>query len=78
MAHVPDYFDFTHLSVEQRLALIGDIWDSIKDEELPPLSEDAKIELLRRSEEMRNDPSIGIPWEEVQARLRERIDDRRG
>lgn len=31
MAHVPEQFDYTQLSVTQKLELIGDIWDSIPD-----------------------------------------------
>jgi putative addiction module component (TIGR02574 family) len=57
------------LSVEERLALVQEIWDSIIDAGIrPPLSEARLEELRRRAAEDDADPDSTIPWEEVKAR----------
>ena len=54
-------------SVEDRLQLIGDIWDSL---EAPlDLSDAHREELDRRLDAADSDPSGGLPWEEVRRRL---------
>ena len=55
------------MSVDERLELIGKIWDSI--EELPPLTEAQKAELDRRIESYRASPGDSVTWEAVKARL---------
>jgi putative addiction module component (TIGR02574 family) len=63
----------TPLTVEQRLELIGELWDSIPDslDELP-LPEWHREELERRLAAADADPSAAIPWEQVKRRLREK------
>jgi putative addiction module component (TIGR02574 family) len=63
----------TPLSVEQRLELIGELWDSIPDSlnELP-VPEWHRKELERRLATANADPDAAIPWEEVKKRLREK------
>lgn len=56
------------LDASERLQLVGDLWDSISEEDLP-LTEQQSAELQRRMDELERDPSIGIPWEEVRASL---------
>jgi putative addiction module component (TIGR02574 family) len=60
----------TPLTVEQRLELIGELWDSIPDslEELP-VPEWHRRELERRLAAADADPDAAIPWEEVKTRL---------
>jgi putative addiction module component (TIGR02574 family) len=63
------------LPVEERLILIGELWDSVADEtESLPLSFELKAELDRRLDAADKDPEAGVPWEEVKkdtlARLR--------
>ena len=62
----------TPLSVEQRLELIGELWDSIPDslDELP-VPDWHREELERRVAAANADPDAAIPWEEVKKRLRE-------
>ena len=55
------------MSVDERLELIGKIWDSI--EEQPPLTEAQKAELDRRIESYRALPGEGVSWEAVTDRL---------
>ena len=62
--------DFSHLSVSDRLQLIGEIWDSL---EAPPESPELLAELERRSDEAARDPSAGRTWEEVKADLKRRL-----
>jgi putative addiction module component (TIGR02574 family) len=64
----------TPLTVEQRLELIGELWDSIPA--LPddlPLLEWHREELKRRLAAADSDPDVAIPWEEVRKRLREKV-----
>ncbi len=58
------------LSVEQRILLAEEIWDSIPDEaELPPLTEAQQQDLQRRLAAYEANPAAGSTWEEVKARL---------
>jgi len=63
----------TPLTVEQRLELIGELWDSIPDslDELP-VPKWHREELERRLATADADPDAAIPWEEVKRRLREK------
>lgn len=61
------------LSVQDRLRLVQDIWDSIAAEVPPPLLTDPqRQELERRADEDDADPDGGIPWEDVKAQARAR------
>jgi len=61
------------LSVEARLQLIEEIWDSIAaDPASIPLTSAQRSELDRRKREHRNDPSAAKPWPEVRDRLLKR------
>ena len=71
-------FDYRSLSVDERLQLVGDIWDSIAEEahtrpEVLPLSEAQKTELDRRLAEYDANPSSGIPMDQAIDRIRERF-----
>ena len=62
--------DVLELPVEERLALVGDIWDSIA--QVPnavELTEAQRAELDRRLDAYRRDPKTGSPWIEVKARI---------
>lgn len=57
------------LTVEERLDLIGQIWDSIVDSESPVVvPEHHRAELERRLAAAEKDPSDGASWEELRAR----------
>ncbi len=61
--------DIDRLTVEEKLELIGRLWDSIPDTELPPMTESQLRELNRRIADADANPHLGRPWEEVKARL---------
>jgi putative addiction module component (TIGR02574 family) len=57
------------LSIEDRLALVQEIWDSIAaDVERAPLTEGQRRELERRLADSLARPDAVTPWEEVKAR----------
>jgi putative addiction module component (TIGR02574 family) len=61
------------LSVDERLSLIDELWDSIATApESIALTEAQREDLRRRLDAYRDDPKAGAPWEEVRARLQGR------
>lgn len=59
------------LSVEERIALVEALWDSIAED--TPLTEPQRAELDRRLEEHKRDPSDVVPWEVVKASITARL-----
>lgn len=65
-------FDYSKLSVAERLELVEDLWDSIaQDADLAtlPLTDDERRLLDERLSAHARDPDGGAPWEEVKARI---------
>jgi putative addiction module component (TIGR02574 family) len=59
------------LSVEERLSLIGELWDSVLDgRDDVELTPEQEAELDRRLDLQEADPKRGSSWEEVKARIR--------
>jgi putative addiction module component (TIGR02574 family) len=83
----PSYFDklnamgaslkslgIDRLPVEERLALVEDIWDSIAaDSAALPLTDAQRAELDRRLGEHETNPDDVVPWEEVRGSITERL-----
>jgi putative addiction module component (TIGR02574 family) len=70
MVSIIDRAKLKELSLQDRLALIDEIWMSLSDEERDfPLSESQKKELDRRVELYEQNPDRGVPWSEVKSRL---------
>ncbi len=66
--------DFSHLSPEQRLELIEELWDSLNDDPSQvPLTQAHREELDRRLDEIEEGDDAGIPWDEVLSRIRKRL-----
>jgi putative addiction module component (TIGR02574 family) len=59
------------LPPEEKLELIGDLWDSLDEADVPLTPEQIK-ELDRRLAEYERDPTRGIPLGEFLARLESR------
>lgn len=64
-------FDFSHLTLTQRVELAVALWDSLPaDSAEPPPTVAQLVELARRLEAYRRDPTAGASWDEVRARIR--------
>lgn len=63
--------DFSKLSVQEKLELIEQLWESITPDQrkLPPTPAQ-KAELDARLDDFERDPSGGIPWDEVKKQIR--------
>jgi len=66
--------DLMHLSLDERLQLVEDLWDSIATEALRaperlPVADGQRQEILRRSAAHRANPGEAIPLEEVLERI---------
>src|SRR5574341_702344 len=66
-------FDFSKLSVTERIQLAEDLWDSIPESADIPLTDAQKAELDRRLDDLEQHPDAGEPWEVVRARLYGRL-----
>ena len=66
-----EQFGIDRLPVAERLELAELIWESIGE---PPirLSDEQRDELHRRDSEMDADPSIGLTWTQIRARVEAR------
>ena len=70
MTQLFDQLKIKELSIEERIMLVEEIWDSIvAEEEMPELTEQQKAELDRRLESYRKNPDESVTWESVKSRL---------
>lgn len=64
-------FDFSGLSVGERVLLAQDLWDSVFDEaEMLPLTEFQEAEARRRISEIDAGEVVPVAWEQARQRLR--------
>jgi putative addiction module component (TIGR02574 family) len=63
--------ELARMSPEERLALIGQLWDSLGDNEVP-LPEAQKVELARRLSNYDQDRAQAVTWEQLRAELARR------
>ncbi len=62
------------LSVEERLALVEELWDSIaEDRAVVPLSDAQRAELDRRFAEHAAHPNDVVSWEDIKASINTRL-----
>ena len=59
------------LSIEERISLVEEIWDSIA--EVTPLTDAQRIELDRRLQDHETNPGDVVPWEVVKASITARL-----
>ena len=62
-------FDYMSLSVPQRIELVQEIWDSIADEELPPMSEEEKRVIDERLDAYHASPYKGDSWDDLKKEI---------
>ena len=61
------------LSLSEKLQLLEDLWDDIaSDPSAVPLHDWQKEELARRKQNLLNNPSSALSWEEIRRRIRSR------
>jgi putative addiction module component (TIGR02574 family) len=60
-----------HLSVQERIALVEEIWDSIAED--TPLTEAQRLELDRRLKDHKNSPDDVVSWDVVKASITSRL-----
>lgn len=58
------------MSREERLQLLGKIWDTLTPVDQEDIPESHREELARRIAAADADPTAGVPWQEVRERLR--------
>ena len=70
MTRISGQLNIKELSVEERILLIEEIWNSIEaEQEMLELTAEQKAELDRRLESYRKDPDESVTWESVKSRL---------
>jgi putative addiction module component (TIGR02574 family) len=61
------------LSVSEKLQLVEDLWDDIASTpSAVPVHDWQKEELARRKQNLLNNPTSGLSWQEIQRRIRSR------
>jgi putative addiction module component (TIGR02574 family) len=60
--------DLSALTPDEKLALIDDLWGSLRPEDLA-LTPEQRVELDRRLECLDRDGPVGIPWETVRSQM---------
>ena len=62
------------LSVEDRIRIAQEIWDSVAgDEEAVPVTQAQKDELDRRLDDLARNPDAGRSWEEFRSELERKV-----
>ena len=61
------------LTAEERIALMGRLWDSLDPAAAAPITAALAAELDRREAEADADPAAGTAWSEVKAELRGKL-----
>lgn len=65
--------DASLLPATDRIQLIEALWDTLPADSMPPLSEDWRAEIQRRSAEYDSGTVSTTPWEEIRADALRRV-----
>jgi putative addiction module component (TIGR02574 family) len=80
MIQYSDKFPFHELTIDERIALAQDIWDSIADDQEYQrriISPEVKKELDRRVAKHRAEPEASLDWEQVKAYAKAKVREHR-
>lgn len=70
MPSMMEALGLSHMTLNDRLALLGELWDSLTTEpDAVPLTAAQRADLDRRLAALDADPTAGSSWEVVKARL---------
>jgi putative addiction module component (TIGR02574 family) len=61
------------LPVAERIQLIDEIWETLPDDHLPPLSDEWVAEIRRRSADYDRGSAETVSWEQVKAEALRRV-----
>lgn len=61
------------MTAQERIALMGRLWDSLDSSVAAPLTPALAAELSRREAEADSEPDAGIPWAALRDELRSRL-----
>jgi len=67
------FADASQLPIGERVQLIEALWDTLPDEAMPPLSDEWRVEIERRSAEFDTGMVQPIPWEQVRLEAMQRL-----
>jgi putative addiction module component (TIGR02574 family) len=62
-----------NLTAEERIELMGRLWDSLDPVTAAPMTEALAVELDRREAEANADPEAGESWSEIRAALAKKL-----
>ena len=65
--------DASRLPVADRIQLIEALWDTVPADSLPPLSDEWREEIRRRSAEYESGSVQTVPWEQIRADALRRV-----
>ncbi len=78
MSPILESLGIDRLSVAERILLVEDIWDSIAaSPERVPVTDAQMREIRRRYDQYKANPDAGSSWEDVRARLKARLKERK-
>ncbi len=67
------HIDVARLSVDERLRLLDEIWESLRAKPAAlPLIDAQREELDRRLDELDREGPVGIPWQQVLRTIKDR------
>jgi putative addiction module component (TIGR02574 family) len=72
MNHPSRPFDYSHLTPAERILLAEDLWDSVAEHDVPPLTAEQQAELERRLAIADRGDMPYSSWQDVKQRLTRR------
>jgi putative addiction module component (TIGR02574 family) len=67
------FISVDELTAEERVELIGQLWDSLDPATAAPMTDALATELDRRETEADRDPAAGQPWSQIKSDLVDKL-----